>query len=178
MEKNRRALTWNLDLTTNFLIYVNKFSKNMICKQGSTSGTESQGSRGPGSGNLGPGLEPGLILKSGTGTGTHFRIRDCDRDSNSKFSGSGTRTGTETWKIQDPGLTIFHPGPRFARRGIPGLNFGGPSRGIKNSGDWKFSVTRSRSRADPCPNFKGLSLPSIGNHFQVNFSIKLTVISA
>ena len=114
--------------------------------QGSASGTGSPGSRSPGLVNL----------------GTHFKIRDWDRDSNSKFAesetwtenqiskirdwdcdrdekseheGFGIGTDTQNSKIPDRGLG---PGLRFAGRGIPGLEFGGLSRGLKNSG------TRSR----------------------------------
>ena len=60
-------------------------------------------------------LGPGLILKSVTGTGTQIQ------------------------NLRDLGLG---PGWNF-EKGIPGLNFAGLSRGLKNSG------TRSMSRADP-----------------------------
>ena len=93
-----------------------------------------------------PGIPQSRSRKSGTGTQIQ-NLRDLGLGPGLKFEKSGTRdwdqdasktgfgTGTQNWKIRDRGLG---PGLRFAGRGIPGLNFVGLSRGLKNSG------TRSR----------------------------------
>ena len=66
-------------------------------------------------GNLGPGS--GLILKSGTGTGTQIQnLRDLGLRPGLKFEKSGTRDWDRDASKNpgpEPGLTIFHPGPRF-----------------------------------------------------------------
>ena len=76
------------------------------------------------------------------------KLRDWDRERDAKSENPGFGKETQNWKIRDPGLGL---GLRFAGRGIPELNFGGLSRGLKNSGtrsgDWEFSWTWSRSLA-------------------------------
>ena len=60
--------------------------------QRSASRTGSPGSRGPGPGNLGHGLEPGLILKYGTGTGTQIQYLRYPGPGLDKICGTGNGT--------------------------------------------------------------------------------------
>ena len=68
-----------------------------------------------------------------------------DRDQGSFVNpGLGPGPGLKIKKIRDRGP---EPALRFAGRVIQGLNFRRLSRGLKNSGDYKFSGTRSWSKS-------------------------------